>query len=174
MAIRLNSKTFTRTQRKAIRALGVGQRVIRDAVGDAWFAFMTDIVNIARDRAPAGETGDLRASGIVEQPIFTKGMVIVNAGFNVVYARVRDEGTGYLPGGVIRPVRAEALFIPLRSGVHPFDRGLKWGIDFVLAKEVRQEGNRYWTGTLEDFMPQASRIVGRTAFAILKARASRG
>ncbi len=174
MVIRFKRETFTASQKKTLRSLGVSKGQVRRAVGDAWFQFMSAVVGLARDRAPSGETGNLRDSAFVERPVFRGDMVIVAAGFRVIYARMRDLGTEFLPGGVLRPVRAEALFIPLHSGVFPHQSGLIFGVDFVLAKEVRQEGTRYWTGTLEEVLPNTSRIVGKVAFSILRRRTPRG
>src|SRR5215510_327317 len=43
----------------------------------------------------------------------TQGTVVTGTlGTKVVYARVHEEGSGYLPGGVIKPTRGQYLAIP--------------------------------------------------------------
>lgn len=174
MVLKLNRDVFTKTQRRTLRRLKITRSRSNKAIADAYFTYTIGLVGIAREKAPLGTTGSLRASAFVEDPEFKGSLIIIRAGFKAIHARMRDIGTSFLPGGVLRPVVAEALFIPLRAGASPNDPSLIQGIDFVLAKEVKQEGNRYWTGTLEEQLPQASRIVGRTAFAVLKRRVGGG
>lgn len=98
----------------------------------------------AQNRAPVGE-GMLRGSATVVPTTDATGETVgVVAGFNIVYAHMRDVG------GVIRPVRAKALFIPLRKGARPGDKSLKWGVDFVLAQVVVQKGNLYFSLTVDE------------------------
>jgi hypothetical protein len=98
----------------------------------------------AQNRAPAGE-GNLRGSATVIPESDVSGETVgMTAGFNIVYAHIRDVG------GEIRPVRAKALFIPLRKGARPGDKSLKWGVDFVLAKLAVQKGNLYFSLTVDE------------------------
>ena len=118
----------------------------------------------AQARAPV-TTGALRASGTVSAPLVDPdGSVIVFMGFNIIYARIQDEG------GVIRPVTAQALFIPLRQDpfIVPNAPGLKVGVDFVFAQEAILVGNTYWTDTIEEGAPTATQDIGRATFNLLK------
>jgi len=81
------------------------------------------------------------------------------------YARVRDEGTGYLPGGVIRAKTDKGLFFPVAgaaftaSGVGGLGygaaklSGLASGTEWRRVMEVRQEGSGYLTKTAEAQAP---------------------
>ncbi len=171
--LKLQRDVFTGSQKKVIAKLRLSRRQVSRAVGDAYFVYAIGIVTLAKERAPV-ETGELVSSAFVDAPEVKGPIIIIKAGFKAVHSRMRDVGTSFLPGGVLRPIRAEALFIPLREGALPNDPNLKFGIDFVLAKQVRQEGTRYWSATLEEQLPQMSRIVGRTAFGILKRRGGSG
>jgi hypothetical protein len=107
-----------------------------------------DILSQAQEKAPHGD-GTLAGSGtVVDAGVGEEVLILV--GFNLVYAHIRDQG------GVIRPVKAKALFIPITKGARPGMPGLKLGVDFQLVPgpmthktEVRQEGNRYLTATFE-------------------------
>lgn len=61
--------------------------------------------------APYNPKGRPGPDGIVR---FAGDMVIV--GTKLLYARMMNDGTTKMPGGVLRPVRAKALKIPLPSG----------------------------------------------------------
>jgi hypothetical protein len=107
-----------------------------------------DVLAEAQEKAPHGD-GALAGSGQVVDA--SKGEeVLILVGFNIIYAHIRDQG------GVIRPVKAKALFIPLTKGAKPGMPGLVLGVDFQLVPgpmthktEVRQEGTRYLTATFE-------------------------
>jgi hypothetical protein len=127
-------------------------------------------LGIAQQRAPV-KTGALRASGTVTDPVFQGNVITIFVGFNLVYARIQDFG------GEIFPQTAQALFIPLRPGVVPIKdkaqqkaSGQKFNVDFTLAKSVFINGNDYWTDTIEEQAPRASREIGRVAFANIKRR----
>lgn len=62
--------------------------------------------------APYNATGQPGPGGIVR---FEGDTIVV--GTTLGYARMMNDGTVNLPGGVLRPVNAEALAIPLPSGV---------------------------------------------------------
>ncbi|MDX2187797.1 MAG: HK97 gp10 family phage protein [Opitutaceae bacterium] len=53
--------------------------------------------------------------------------------------RYLEDGTGHASGGWIYPVRAKALFVPLtqRASFGSWRDGLKYGVDYVLARRVR-------------------------------------
>lgn len=125
------------------------------------------ILGDAQEAAPEGK-GVLRGSGTTVGPEHVGTEISVLIGFNLVYARIRDQG------GVIRPVKAKALFIPLRDGVRPGQPGLKLGVDFQLVPgpmtrktEVKQEGNQYLTGTFEKHRGTVGLEVGRLMRAYL-------
>ena len=58
------------------------------------------------------------------------------------YARMRERG------GVIVPFRAKRLFIPLKPDVRPKQKGLIFGVDFVLAKKAVQTGSNIMENTI--------------------------
>lgn len=125
-------------------------------------------------RRGSGSAAPLRDSGVVFGPDETADGVSVTVGYNKVYATIRDQG------GIIRPVRAKSLFIPLRPGVRPSkggDKTFKLGIDFVLVPGpttrktfIKQVGNRYFTSTVEELAPQAEEAVGKRINQLMKAR----
>lgn len=122
--------------------------------------YAEDMLAEAIDRAPVG-SGELRGSGTTVGPEQDGTEISVYIGFNKVYARMRDLG------GIIRPVRAKALFIPIREGVRPGQPGLVWGEDFVLTQLVQQKGNKYLTGTLERRKGTAAATIARVMKAYL-------
>lgn len=143
----------------------------KEAVTQATVQYAEHFLSEAQKRAPAGE-GPLRASATVIDPLDQGDTILVRAGFNLIYAAYQDQGTKGLPGGVLKPVRAKALFIPLRKGVRPGDPDLVRGVDFVLAKEVRYKGTGYFTLTLEEMKPLAAQAIGEQVLAILKGGAA--
>lgn len=66
---------------------------------------------LRRSIAPVGVSGKPGPGGIVQ---FNGGEVII--GTQVAYARLMNDGTKNFPGGVMRPVNAKALMIPLPAG----------------------------------------------------------
>lgn len=79
--------------------------------------------------APPGATGQAGADGIVE---FSGDTVTI--GTRLGYARMMNDGTVKMPGGVLRPVKAKALKIP---------------VDFKqIAERETREGGQYKTATL--------------------------
>lgn len=61
--------------------------------------------------SPFNPKGTPGPSGIVR---FTEDMIVV--GTSLLYARMMNDGTTHMPGGVLRPKKAKALKIPLPSG----------------------------------------------------------
>lgn len=155
--------------RKAGKVLDGLDESIDRALKQAMVEYMNDVQADAQQKAPIGDTGDLRASATTTDPILEGDGVVVYTAFNMVYAALRDQGTKGLPGGVIRPVRAKRLFIPLRKGVRPGDPNLIRGVDFVLAKEVRQEGNGYLTATFNERKVNAGQLIGQRIFELVRA-----
>ena len=138
------------------------------AITQAVVEFSEHFLSEAQKRAPV-ESGALRAAATVEGPSVEDDIIVARIGFNLIYAAMRDQGTKGLPGGVLRPVRAKALFIPLRKGARPGDPTLKWGVDFVLAKEVKQKGNGFFTLTFEEMKAVANKQIGERVTALLEA-----
>lgn len=144
---------------------------IKKATAQAMVEFMNDVQADAQQKAPIGDTGDLRASATTTDPAPDGEGIVVYTVFNIVYAAMRDQGTKGLPGGVLKPVRARRLFIPLRKGVRPGQPGLVMGVDFVLAKEVRQKGNGYLTATFNERKVNAGQLIGQRIFELVRAGA---
>lgn len=65
--------------------------------------------------------GPITAQGM-ERPLKTANGIVeiqgneVVIGTKLLYARLMNDGTANMPGGVLRPVKAKALMIPLPSG----------------------------------------------------------
>ena len=143
-----------------------GERAIL-ALRQALFEVANDMIAEAQQKAPVGE-GRLRESATVEEPVLEGTLISVVAGFNVVYARIRDQG------GIIRPVRAKALFIPLKRGVRPGQPGLVLGEDFQLVPgpmtrkdHVEQKGTGYLTTTVAARVPTLADVIGQRVIAIM-------
>jgi len=61
----------------------------------------------------SGRTGQL-ARSFAETFLGTEaGVVSAMSASDLIYARIQDEGSGYLPGGVIRPRNMKALAVPI-------------------------------------------------------------
>ena len=135
---------FNKSIRQVRKNLKMLEWAFKLAVYQAIKEYAEKFIAKAQARAPAGE-GNLRGSATVVPTTDATGETVgVVAGFNIVYAHMRDVG------GTIKPVRAKALFIPLRKGARPGDKTLKWGVDFVLAKVVVQKGNLYFSLTVDE------------------------
>lgn len=173
MVIEFDSVEFRRTLGLAKADLQRLADKIDDITANAMKQFAENLVGEAGARAPI-KSGDLRASGFVDEPRIVGDGIIVAAGFNKVYAHIQDVG------GIVRPVKAGALFIPLRAGVYPIKgkrarkaAGFKYGVDFILAKEAKLVGNQYWTGTLQQFIPEAATLIGRQVGLMIAREARR-
>jgi hypothetical protein len=139
-------------------------------VAQAMGEWLENLIEEARNKAPAGQ-GGLRESAQVVGPTITPASIDAQAGFNKVYARIQDQG------GEIRPVKAKALFIPLRPGVVPVKgkeaqkaTGWKYGIDFVFAQLVTLTGNRYFSAVLAERLPKAIDQIGARAWQLFTAK----
>ncbi len=161
MVIKLDLREFQRSQRRAIRELRKLGRSFPDIVAQALVQYGEFILAEATFRAPV-DTGALAASGIVTDPVVIDDEIIVIVGFNKVYAAIQNEG------GTIRPVRAMALFIPLRKGVVAGDTNLEFGVDFVLAQEAILIGNDYWNDAIDENLPDAARLIAERVTTFLK------
>lgn len=78
--------------------------------------------NLRRSWAPDNPTGRAGPDGIVR---FKEDVIVV--GTSLAYARLMNDGTEKMPGGVLRPKSAKALMIPLPDGKALMDtaKGLK-------------------------------------------------
>ena len=140
-------------------------------------------------RGRYAEGGGLAGSDVVEVRSVQKGKgVSLRFGFNRIYAAFQDAGDR--SGSItILPRRKKALFIPLSAaarkhvyGANPTDEGLKWGIDYVLAKKavipIKGYGspvgpNRFFSGTLKAkskwFIEELGRLLGERAGKAIRA-----
>lgn len=88
---------------------------------------------LRRSIAPQSADGRPGPDGIV---VF--GTDTVTVGTNVFYARMMNDGTTKMPEGVLRPVRARALRIPVGGG------------KFMFRKKVKIPARPFDTWTKED------------------------
>lgn len=141
------------------------------------------IAGVIRKHVPKGRTGALMRSYRATM-LTTKGSGMYSAGAmsDLVYARIRNEGTGYLPGGVLKAKTVKNLAIPLsdkaKRTVGLWPRDWPSGRLFLVKKRdgrlflaerlsrrriifhyklqptVKQEGSRY----IEASLPESVRI----------------
>jgi hypothetical protein len=161
--IDLDFGALRQSVRTVVRNLEHAQQLHEDAAKESVVQFAEHLIGEAGQRAPLGD-GGLRESATTQGPEIVAEGFVVWAAFNIVYARIRDVG------GTIVPVKAKALFIPLRKGVRPGQPGLEWGKDFVLAKKAVQKGNRYWSATLDENVPRAAELIGKRVAMIVQQR----
>ncbi|MCE5281964.1 MAG: hypothetical protein LLG93_07660 [Deltaproteobacteria bacterium] len=133
-----------------------------------------------------GSGSGLRGSWAATDPVMeSDGTMTVVCGYNTVYAAMRDQG------GTIRPVRAKALFVPIKPGARPGDPNTfliprvgkpplvctrssgKRSVNIpevvaVLVKSVKQKGTFYFTSTVEALRPQAPEMIGRLMAAYVQ------
>lgn len=145
------------------------ETVIREAVkGTQDFAGL--IIFEAQQRVPK-RSEDLKDSALIEDPVREDEGAFTRAGFNKIYAHIQDAG------GTIRPVKADALAIPLPAilgadGKSRFANprmeptlfvvrirdigylaqrvGDRLELHWRFAKEVTLKGNRYLSGVLNE------------------------
>ncbi|MFH1738821.1 MAG: hypothetical protein ABIH23_07415 [bacterium] len=71
------------------------------------------ITGVIRSNAPKGRTGAVMRS-FRPTVVTSKGSIFTTGSVSTLgHARVRDEGTGYLPGGAIKPKTKKNLAIPI-------------------------------------------------------------
>ncbi len=171
----IDTRALRRSVAKGIRDLKVTEKETMEAMNEAVVKYAEDTLSEAAQRAPSGN-GALVSSATIDGPHQISDGIEVFVGFNLVYARIQDLG------GTIRPVRAKALFIPLRKGVRPIRekddprrKTQKFGVDFVFAQKAVIKGNRYLTGLMPERAANAAPAVGMATVAILRRRlASKG
>lgn len=117
---------------------------------------------VLRSGRPLQDTGALRKSiapqndGI--RPGHGKdGIVRINdrevvIGTNLMKARLLNDGTAILPGGVLKPVRAQALKIPLEGGKFMFRKSVK--IPARKMDEISDDDKQEWADTLANYIAE--------------------
>ena len=101
-----NFGKFSASIRKSKLGLKAAQDRLVRAVARALYLLANDWLAAMQGRA-AVRTGALRAAGDVLEPEINGSTIVVEFGFNIRYARIRNQG------GIIKPVRARMLAIPL-------------------------------------------------------------
>jgi phage gpG-like protein len=121
-----------------IQGISTVLRVL-DKIADVWNdeKIITESGNVIRDRAKRNVEEKLYrdSTGYLESEIIThvENSRLAEIGTRpnrVVYARIHEFG------GVIKPKKAKMLFIPIKRGVKKWSKGMKFGVDYVLAKQV--------------------------------------
>lgn len=168
--IEINGKRIRTDITKIQKVLNASVQEMQAALQTATENFGEFILSRSLPKTPK-DTGALRASAGVTDGELTADGVVVFVFYNIVYAKIRDQGGIIRPFPPGRPGRSGKgkgkLFIPLRKGVVPGQPGLVFGKDFVLAAEAKQKGNQYLSGTLQQVQPQASQLIGQEVFRIL-------
>ena len=80
-----------------------------------------------REKTPVKWTGNVKASWVTEE--LTDGFQIKNTNVVMLYLEKGTKAHG--------PVTAKRLYIPLKPEAAQWSKGLKFGVDFVLAKRVK-------------------------------------
>lgn len=91
---------------------------------------LSDRGTLRKSLAPQPATGMAGPDGIVQ---FQGDMVTI--GTRLAYAAMMNWGTTNLPGGVLRPVKAKALKIPVPKSIDP--------AGFIFRKSVRIPARRF-------------------------------
>lgn len=168
----VDASALRRSVQAGARRLGATEKALTAAINQAIILYVEDFLSEAQQRAPV-KTGALRAAGTIDGPHEIGDGIEVFLGFNEEYARIQDLG------GDIRPVRAKALFIPLREGVRPLKKGdprratQKFGVDFVLAQKVTLKGSQYLTGLMPERAAKAPEAIGSVTIDLLRKRLGR-
>ncbi len=121
--------------------------------------------------APSSPTGRPGPDGIVE---FGNGVVTI--GTNLVYARLMNDGTVNMPGGVLRPVNAKALKIPVPGGKGATDvaKSLRKGASgkgkdkFIFRKSVKIPARNFDDWTKEDELELAQAYMNKVAEVLVR------
>lgn len=90
---------------------------------------------VLRNGRPLQKTGALKNSmgplGDGKRPVQSPDGILrftnrdVTIGSKLLYAKMMNDGTVHMPGGVLKPVKAKALKIPLENGKFMFRRSVK-------------------------------------------------
>lgn len=78
----------------------------------------------------------------------------VTIGTKLLYARLMNDGTTKMPGGVLRPVRAKALKIPAPGGKKGFLFRKSVRIPARPMDEISELDKREWADTLEAYIAE--------------------
>lgn len=83
-------------------------------------------------------------------------------GNNTIYAKVHESEN--ISDRTIVPKRASRLYIPLHPGAKRYQKGMKFGKDFVLAKKVVMPHRPFIKPAIDDTMKQGviGKIIGAT------------
>ena len=166
--IALDVKALVNSIKETRKGFSITAALVREAMGKGMAMVMEELGEDAKAHAPHRD-GGLNNRWQTNVEMNDNGNLLIGTcGFNIVYANVRDIGTAHLPGGQIRPVRAKALFIPLRKGARPGDKSLVRGVDFVLSGGVTQKGNRFWTNAKRRAERSASSKFAKALAGLLK------
>ncbi len=114
---------------------------------------LSDRGNLRKSLAPTPATGKAGPGGMVSIADDT-----ITIGTNLYYASMMNDGTTKMPGGVLRPVNAQALKIPLPGGVNATDtaKSLRKNASgsgkekFIFRKSVRIPARPFDRWTQED------------------------
>lgn len=109
---------------------------------------------------PLQKTGTLRKSfapqndglrpGRGKDTVLKMNGVTVTVGTSLAYAATMNDGTTKMPGGVIKPTRAQALKIPLADGGFMFRRSVK--IPARPMNTITELDKQEWAATLSNFI----------------------
>lgn len=102
---------------------------------------------LRKSMAPEPFNGTPSSGGIVRF-----GPEKITIGTNLFYARLMNDGTKKMPGGVLRPVKAKALKIPKPGG----------GKGFIFRKSVRIPERRF-----NDWVPQDEKELDDTLAGLI-------
>lgn len=73
-------------------------------------------------------------------------------GTRLTYARLMNDGTVNMPGGVMKPTRAKALKIPIASGKFMFRKSVK--IPARKMDIITEDDKREWADTLANYIAE--------------------
>lgn len=125
----------TRALRGLARGLKRPGRALR-SMGKGWerrvkklFQHRPPLSAAPAGQPPAMHTGDYRHS--ITSDVISGGAAL-RVGSSSIRARLLHEGSGYLPGGVVRPKTAKALAIPIDE--EAYGKGPREFSDLVLIK----------------------------------------
>jgi len=101
-------------------------------------------------------TGRLWRS-IKERIRMTGTRITAQIGTNVSYAAIHESDT---PTTIV-PIRAKALFIPISrtAKLHGYQKGMKYGVDFAMAKKVTIKPRPFLRPAVEDMRPRVLQMI---------------
>ncbi len=115
-----------------------------------------------RKGRPLQDTGTLRKSFAPQNdgktPVIGPDGIVriegtkVTVGTKLAYAPMMNDGTTKMPGGVLRPVKAKALKIPLGGGKFMFRKSVK--IPARKMDQITDLDRKEWADTLANFIAE--------------------